>query len=211
MISEAEAAQLPPDKAVDLIFLSGLTTAKQLTSISGRGVGMDIVRSNIEKINGSILVDTRPDHGTTFKIILPLTLAIVPTLLVRVGSATFAIPLIMVTETLRIKKEETHSINGRPVIMLRNNVLPIVKLGEVFDLPMETVAQKFSYVVVVGSNKLRIGLVVDALVGEEEVVVKSLGRLIGEITGISSAAILGDGQVSLIVDVPGLLKLAGIH
>ncbi len=211
LLSEAEAAQLPAEKAIDLIFLSGLTTAKTLTNISGRGVGMDIVRSNIEKINGSILVDTQPDRGTTFKIVLPLTLAIVPTLLVRVGVATFAIPLIMVTETLRITQEDTQSINGRPVILLRDHVLPIMKLGDVFDLPMETAARKFSYVVVVGTNKMRIGLVVDALVGEEEVVVKSLGRLIGEVTGISSAAILGDGQVSLIVDVPGLLKLAGIH
>ena len=136
LLSEAEANQLPPDKGVDLIFISGLTTAKKLSEISGRGVGMDIVRSNIEKINGSILVDTRPNIGTRFQIILPLTLAIVPTLLVRVGPTTFAIPLIMVTETVRIKPEETHTINGHPVILLRNQVLPIVKLGEIFNVPM---------------------------------------------------------------------------
>jgi two-component system, chemotaxis family, sensor kinase CheA len=210
-LSETEASQLPPDKGVDLIFISGLTTAKKLSDISGRGVGMDIVRNNIEKINGSILVDTHPNVGTRFQIILPLTLAIVPTLLVRVGPTTFAIPLIMVTETVRIKPEETHTINGQPVILLRNQVLPIVKLGEIFNIAMAENTQQYSYVVVVSSNKLRIGLVVDTLIGEEEVVVKSLSGLLGEINGISSAAILGDGQVSLIIDIPGLFKLAGIH
>jgi two-component system chemotaxis sensor kinase CheA len=210
-LSELEASQLTPDKAIDLIFISGLTTAKNLTDISGRGVGMDIVRSNIEKINGSILVDTKLDVGTRFQIILPLTLAIVPTLLVRVGATSYAIPLIMVTETLRIKPQETQTINGRPVILLRNQVLPIIKLGEIFDQPMDSDVQGYSYVVVVSSNKMRIGLVVDTLLGEEEVVVKSLSSFLGEITGISSAAILGDGQVSLIVDIPGLFKLAGIH
>ncbi len=210
-ITEQEANQLPPDKAIDLIFISGLSTAKQLTDISGRGVGMDIVRSNIEKVNGTILVDSKLGIGTRFQVILPLTLAIVPTLLVRVGASTFAIPLIMVTETERIRPEETHTINGRPVILLRNQVLPILKLSEVFDLDCAESTQKYSYIVVVSSNKMRIGLVVDALIGEEEVVVKSLSKVLGEITGISSAAILGDGQVSLIVDVPGLFKLAGIH
>jgi two-component system chemotaxis sensor kinase CheA len=210
-LSEAEASQLPADKAVDLIFISGLSTARQLTDISGRGVGMDIVRNNIEKVNGSILVDTKPNAGTRFQVILPLTLAIVPTLLVRVGVSTFAIPLIMVTETERIRPEEAHSINGQPVILLRNQVLPILKLSEVFGLPGSETRQKYSYIVVVSSNKMRIGLVVDSLIGEEEVVVKSLSKVLGEIMGISSAAILGDGQVSLIVDVPGLFKLAGIH
>lgn len=211
IITELEASQMTDEKAVDLIFASGVSAAKQVTDISGRGVGMDIVRNNIEKINGSILVDTHPGIGTRFQIILPLTLAIVPTLLVRVGPITLAVPLVMVTETLRIKPDETHTINGHPVILLRNQVLPIMKLGDVFDLSMDKVVQQYSYVVVVSSNKLRIGLVVDSLIGEEEVVVKSLGGLIGDIAGISSAAILGDGQVALIVDVSGLFKLAGIN
>ena len=210
-ISEAEASQMSQEKAVDLIFISGVSAASKLTDISGRGVGMDIVRSNIEKINGSILVETHVGIGTKFQIILPLTLAIVPTMLVRVGPTSLAIPLVMVTETLRIKPEDTHTVNGRPVILLRSQVLPIMRLGDVFNIDMDDTSQKYSYVVVVSSNKLRIGLVVDSLIGEEEVVVKSLGGLIGEIAGISSAAILGDGQVALIVDVPGLFKLAGIH
>jgi two-component system chemotaxis sensor kinase CheA len=210
-MTEAEVSQLTPDKAVDIIFISGLTTASRLTDISGRGVGMDIVRNNIEKINGSILVETHPNAGTRFQIILPLTLAIVPTLLVKVGLTTFAIPLIMVTETVRIKPEDCHSVNGNPVILLRNHVLPIMKLSEVFGQPGDLNPQKYYYIVVVAANKVRIGLVVDALIGEEEVVVKSLSGMLGDIAGISSAAILGDGQVSLIVDIPGLFKLAGIH
>jgi two-component system, chemotaxis family, sensor kinase CheA len=210
-MTEAEVNQLTPDKAVDLIFISGLTTASRLTDISGRGVGMDIVRSNIEKINGSILVETHPGAGTRFQIVLPLTLAIVPTLLVRVGQTTFAIPLVMVTETVRIKPQECHSINGNPVILLRNHVLPIMKLSSVFGSASSVSSQQYLYVVVVATNKIRIGLVVDALIGEEEVVVKSLGGMLGDIAGISSAAILGDGQVALIVDIPGLFKLAGIH
>jgi len=210
-LSELEARQLPQEKAIDLIFLSGLSTAKKLTEVSGRGVGMDIVRTNIEKINGTVLVETSPGAGTQFQIILPLTLAIVPTLLVRVGSATFAIPLIMVSETVRIEPRKIKTIKGGPVILLRDEVLPILKISELFGVEEDASTQKYRYIVVVSSNKMRFGLVVDALVGEEEVVVKSLSSILGNVAGISSAAILGDGQVSLIVDVPGLVKLAGLH
>lgn len=211
LLTEEEVNALPDDKAIELIFHSGFSTASSVTDISGRGVGMDIVRANIQRINGNIQVETHPGIGTQFSIVLPLTLAIVPTLLVKVAESIFAIPLVMVAETLRLEQEEIRTIRGEPVTVLRDSVLPLIFMDEVYDLAADRRERKFLYVVVVQTGKQRVGLVVDALMGEEEVVVKALGALVGEIPGISSGAILGDGQIALIVDVPGLLFLAGIH
>lgn len=211
LITEAEALSLSDEKTIDLIFLSGLSTSKKATDISGRGVGMDIVRANIQRINGTILVDTKLGQGTQFQIVLPLTLAIVPTLLVKVKNTSFAIPLVMVAETLRLEPKDIQTIRQQPVTRLRNQVLPLMYLSDVFKIEADQRTKNHHYVVVVHSGKSRIGVVVDALLGEEEVVVKSFGSLIGDIPGISSAAILGDGHVALIVDIVGLLKLSGIH
>lgn len=173
---------------------------------------MDIVRNNIQRINGTISVETQPGCGTQFQIILPLTLAIVPTMLVELSETTFAFPLVMVASILRLEDKDVQFIRGKPVTMLRNSVLPLVKLNEVFEFPDSQQNKKgWNYVVVVHYGKLNAGIIVDRLLGQEEVVVKSLGPLIGDIQGISSAAILGDGHVALIIDVPGLLKLSGIH
>jgi two-component system, chemotaxis family, sensor kinase CheA len=210
MISEAEAAVMPDDKAIDLIFASGVSTAKTVSDISGRGVGMDIVRNNIERLNGTILVDTHPGHGSTFTISLPLTLAIVPTLLVKVTGTTFAIPLVMVIETQRLEKKNISIVSGRPVTKLRDQIISLLELSDAFHLD-QAKGNHDKFMVVVRSSKVEVGLVVDSLVGEEEVVVKSLSSLVGDSLGISSAAILGDGQVALILDVPGLYKLAGLH
>lgn len=206
IISEADAAKISDEKAVDLIFLSGFSTNDKATEISGRGVGMDIVRNNIQHINGSIQVDTQLGAGSKFQIILPLTLAIVPTLLVQVGQICFAVPLVMVLETLRLRRSDIDYILGKPVITLREQVLPLVNLRETFELDGSANGTEFYYVVVVRSGKDQAGLVVDRLVGEEEVVVKSLGALVKKTPGIASAAILGDGQVALIMDIPGLFK-----
>lgn len=210
LISEAEAAGLSEEKAVDLLFLSGVSSSEKVTDLSGRGVGMDIVRSNIERLNGSIQVETAPGKGTRFQITLPLTLAIIPTLLVQAGGITFAIPLMVVVETQRLTPSDIQAINQRPVILLRGQILPLLHLNQIFNLPPNGHLSDYSFIVVVHAGKLQMGLVVDALVGEEEVVVKSLGDLIGDIPGISSAAILGDGQVALIVDVQELFALAGV-
>jgi two-component system chemotaxis sensor kinase CheA len=213
LLTRAEAEALSDTDVVDLIFLSGLSTARAVSDISGRGVGMDIVRNNIERLNGSIQVENWPGRGAQFQIILPLTLAIVPTLLVRVGGSPFAIPLVTVTETLRLSPTEIQSVNNRPVILNRGHVLPVARLSEVFGCSSTNGPGKkqHEYVVVVRTGKMQAGLIVDALVGEEEVVVKSLGAIIGDVLGISSAAILGDGQVALIVDVQGLFKLMALH
>ena len=210
LISAEEAAGLTEEQSIDLMFMAGLSTAKKVTDISGRGVGLDIVNTNIQRINGSIHVETHPGQGTSFMIALPLTLAIVPALLVKVHQTTFAIPLVMITETFKLEDSAIKSVYQKPVTMLRESVLSLVKLSEVFDLPIGDEPRKSSFAVVVQSGKQRIGLIVDSLLGEEDVVVKSLGAFIGDIPGISSAAILGEGQVALIVDVFGLFKLAGI-
>lgn len=211
LISPVEAANMADEEAIELIFLSGLSTARTVSDVSGRGVGMDIVRSNIERLNGNILVESWPGRGSQFQIVLPLTLAIVPTLLVRVGVSTYAIPLVTVSETLRVPVKDIQTINGRPVILIREHILPIIRLAEVFNLPLpegDKASETYEYIVIVRSGKSQVGLIVDALVGEEEVVVKSLSSVIGEVTGISSAAILGDGQIALIIDVQSLFRLA---
>ena len=210
LISAEDAANLTEEQSIDLMFMAGLSTAQKVTDISGRGVGLDIVNTNIQRINGFIQVETHPGVGTCFQIILPLTLAIVPALLVRVNHSTFAIPLVMITETFRLMDSEIKYVYRKPVTMLRESVLSLVKLSDIFNVDQGTERGKHLYVVVVQSGKQRFGLIVDSLVGEEDVVVKPLGAFIGDIPGISSAAILGEGQVALIVDVFGLFKLAGI-
>ncbi len=211
LISENEAASLTPEKAINLIFLSGLSTAAKVTEVSGRGVGMDIVRNNIEGLNGSITVESLRGSGAKFEVSLPLTLAIVPTLLVRICEITFAIPLATVTETLRLSKQAIKTIRGKPVTLLRDQILTLVDMGEAFALRDGPVETGYTLVVVVGTSKCQVGLMVDELLGEQEVVVKSFNELIGDVPGVSSAAILGDGKVALIVDVQGLFKLIGLN
>ncbi len=210
LLSAEEAASLTEEKAIDLMFLAGLSTASKVTDISGRGVGLDIVSNNIQRINGSILVDNKPGLGTCFQIILPLTLAIVPALLVKVHQSTFAIPLVMITETFRLEQSAIKYVYRKPVTMLRESVLSLVSLSDIFNLPQAGETAKRMYAVVVQSGRQQVGLIVDSLVGEDDVVVKPLGAFVGDIPGISSAAILGEGQVALIVDIFGLFKLAGI-
>ena len=217
LLTEAEAAALTPAQAVDLIFAPGLSTAKTVSGLSGRGVGMDIVRSNVERLNGNVTVETWPGRGTKFQVGLPLTLAIVPALLVQtsadvagVAAPVFAIPLASVMEALHLTAGEIHTVNSRPVTLLRGSVLPLLRLSEALGFaPTDGGAASREYVVAVRWGKSTMGLRVDRLVGEQEVVIKSLGPLVGETVGVAGAAILGDGQIALIVDVPGLFKLAG--
>jgi two-component system chemotaxis sensor kinase CheA len=209
LLSPEEAAGLTDDQALDLIFWAGFSTAEKVTEISGRGVGLDIVKTNIQRVNGSVHLETWPGRGTQFEIVLPLTLAIVPSLLVRVQQSTFAIPMVMVSETVRLEQAEIKSIRQKPVILLRGNVLPLIHLSDVFNFPQIARERKHLFAVVIQSGKDRFGLIVDSLIGEEEVVVKPLGAFVGDVPGISSATILGNGQVALIVDVFNLFKLLG--
>jgi two-component system chemotaxis sensor kinase CheA len=208
LISQNEHDTMSEDEAINLIFASGLSTANQVSDVSGRGVGMDIVRNNIQKLSGSIQVETRTGKGSKFEIILPLTLAIVPTLLVQVLKQIFAIPLASVMETIKITRADIKTVNNNPVFVLRDKVLPLVSLTRVFNIQTDSSERDEWYVVVVMSGRTQIGLMVDTLLGQEEVVVKSLGPLFGEVQGIASAAILGDGKVILIMDVQDVVKLS---
>lgn len=208
LISQNEHDTMSEDEAINLIFASGLSTANQVSDVSGRGVGMDIVRNNIQKLSGSIQVETRTGKGSKFEIILPLTLAIVPTLLVQVLKQIFAIPLASVMETIKITRSDIKTVNNSPVFVLRDKVLPLVSLTRVFNIQTDSSESDEWYVVVVMSGRTQIGLMVDSLLGQEEVVVKSLGPLFGEVQGIASAAILGDGKVILIMDVQDVVKLS---
>ncbi len=202
-----EIRQMPEIEKMLFIFHPGFSTAKKITDVSGRGVGMDVVRTNIEKLNGTIEIESKKGEGTSIIIKLPLTLAIVQGLLVRNDEDVYAIPLASVLETVRLKEGDIQYINQREVIRLRDTVLPIINLTEVLDGSMNTNGAAKPYVVVVGLAEKRLGLLVDDLLGQEEVVIKSLGDYLGNTPGVAGATIMGDGRIRLIVDIAGLFNL----
>lgn len=206
VITPEEAAAMDDSQAYALIFKPGFSTAEKVTNISGRGVGMDVVRTNVEKLNGIISIESELGRGTTFFLKLPLTLAIIQALLVEISGETFAIPLVSVIETVRISTSEIHSFEGREVLKLRDRVLSLVRLDEAFDLD-ETQSEEI-YVVVVALAEKQLGFIVDKLIGQEEIVIKSLGEYIGGNPGIAGATITGNGRVRLIIDVAGVIELA---
>ena len=206
VITLDEANNMDDKQAFGLIFKAGFSTAEKITNISGRGVGMDVVRTNIEKLNGIITIDSKINEGSTFYLKLPLTLAIIQALLVEVAGETFAIPLASVVETVRITNEEIHSFEGREVLKLRDRVLSLVRLDEAFAL--DELEQDEIYVVVVALAEKQLGFIVDKLIGQEEIVIKSLGEYLGGNPGIAGATITGDGRVRLILDVSGVIEVA---
>ena len=208
LISEKEADQMSDKEAYMLIFKPGFSTAAQVTNVSGRGVGMDVVRSNIEKLNGIIEIDSEVGKGTTLKLKIPLTLAIIQSLLVSVQEEYYAIPLASVLETVRITPDEIQSVEGRSVLRLRDEVLSLVHLADLFDVERVFSMGEHAYVVIIGIAETKIGLIVDSLIGQEEVVIKSLGEYLKGIEGIAGATIRGDGRVTLIVDVGALMDMA---
>jgi two-component system chemotaxis sensor kinase CheA len=207
-IITAEVAQRISDsEAIELIFAPGFSTATAVTEVSGRGVGMDIVRTNVERLGGSVEVQSKLGQGSRFFLRLPLTLAIVQALLIKVGGGIFALPLSAITETIRVPVADIQKLQQQEAILLRGRVLPIVRLSNLFQCQSELAADARDILVVaVKVGERQIGLAVDRLLGEQEVVIKSLGDLIGDVPGLSSAAILGDGSVALIVDVPALVQ-----
>lgn len=199
-----EAERMSDREALNLIFGSGFSTAKEVSEVSGRGVGMDIVRSNLQKLGGTIDLDSTVGEGSCFTMRLPLTLAIIRGLLVRENGNVFVLPLSSVVETLFYKEDEVQSINQKEVILLRGMTTPLVRLPRLFEPSAEATPDP-GYVVIVGLAETRLGLVVQDLVGEQEVVIKSLSGFVGDLKGISGATILGDGRVALIVDVSSAL------
>ena len=205
LVTENELSRMSEKEILNLIFLPGFSTAEKVTDVSGRGVGMDVVKTNIEKLNGTIEINTELGKGTQIIIKIPLTLAIIQALLVKVADEIYAIPLVSVVEAVKISQEEVQTVEGKEIIILRDSVLPLVKLADVFDIPAEE--EVSPYVVVLAIGERRFGLVVDSLIGQEEIVIKSLGNYLTNIEGISGATIMGDGRVTLIVDVAGLANL----
>ncbi len=210
-LASADEINRMSDKEVfSYIFHPGFSTAKVVTAVSGRGVGMDVVRTNIEKLKGIIDIQSERGKGTAIIIKLPLTLAIVQGLLVEARNELFILPLASVLETVKIARADVASINRKEVIRLRDTVLPIVDLHSIFfrgASSIDLAKMTNSYVVVLGLAEKRIGLVVDHLIGQEEVVIKSLGEFLGQTQGIAGATILGDGRVRLIVDPAGIFTM----
>jgi two-component system chemotaxis sensor kinase CheA len=193
-------------EAFNLIFEPGFSTAKTVTSISGRGVGLDVVRRQIEKLNGTVTVNSERGKGTKFTIKLPLTLAIIQGLLVRVGTEIYSIPITSVIESLRLKPEDIRMIDNYEVFNIRNDVISLLRLNRLFGIKTEE-QQDYNFVVIVGTAEKKMGFMVDSLIGEEDVVIKPLRDQYTNSPGIAGASILGDGSVSLIIDVSQLLEL----
>ncbi len=193
-------------EAYNLIFEPGFSTAQEITNISGRGVGLDVVRKEMEKLNGTVTVQSSLGKGTKFIIKLPLTLAIIQGLLVRVGTEVYAIPITSVIESHRIKPEDINIIDNHEVFNVRDDVISLVRLNRLFRLETEERGD-YNFVVIVGSGDKKMGVMVDSLIGEEDVVIKPLKDKYTNSPGIAGATILGDGTVSLIIDVSQLLDL----
>ncbi len=208
IITPQEAENLSEKEAFMLIFKPGFSTAAKITNVSGRGVGMDVVKTNIEKLNGIIEVDSVPGKGSTFKLKIPLTLAIIQALLVASQEDLFAVPLSNVIETVRIVEEDIYTIEGKSVLKLRDEVLPLVNMADIFEIEKILEPEKYLYVVILGLGATKIGLIVDRFIGQEEIVIKSLGEFLKGLSGIAGATIRGDGRVTLILDVASLMKLA---
>lgn len=212
LITAEQAARMSEREAVNLIFLPGFSTAAKVTNVSGRGVGMDVVRTNIEKIGGQVDMTTRPGHGTTLRIKIPLTLAIIPALVVSCDGDRFAIPQVSLLELVRLESEAAksgiESIRGAPVYRLRGNLLPLVYLSRVLGL--EAAEQDHVNIVVLQADGRPFGLVVDAINDTEEIVVKPLGKLLKGLPCYAGATIMGDGKVALILDVMGIAQKASV-
>ncbi|MBC8237026.1 MAG: chemotaxis protein CheW [Helicobacteraceae bacterium] len=208
IITEKEADAMSDKEAFALIFKPGFSTAAQVTNVSGRGVGMDVVKTNIEKLNGIIDIDSELGQGTSIKLKIPLTLAIIQALLVGVQEEYYAIPLASVLETVRISQDEIYTVESRSVMRLRDEVLSLVHIGDIFEVDRILDAGEHAYVVVLGLGAQKLGLIVDSLVGQEEIVIKSMGDYLQGIDGIAGATIRGDGGVTLIVDVVALMQMA---
>ena len=208
ILSQEEAAQLDEQEAIELIFAPGFSSAEQITDISGRGVGMDVVRTNIKNLKGSVSTLSVLGKGTRFTLMLPLTLAIIDALMVNVAGETYAIPLDAVSETTKLESARLTDINGRHAVTLRGEVLGIVELAELLGLPHQETLPEVLSVVVIHANERRLGLVVDNLVERQEIVIKPLGSYLGDLRGLSGATIMGDGSVILILDPHEIYKMS---
>jgi two-component system chemotaxis sensor kinase CheA len=213
LISAADAERMSPQQIYQLIWLPGLSTAEKLTEVSGRGVGMDIVRSTIDELNGTTEIESEPGRGTTLCIKLPLTLAILPSLMVEIGRDVFALPLESVVEIVDVRRCDVATVCGCPTVPVRDRVVSILTLGTIFrwregnGANQTTEAETVTLVIVSEGNR-QLGLAVNRVLGEEDVVIKSIADNYRNVVGIAGASILGDGRISLILDPPALIEMS---
>lgn len=205
MISQEDADKLDDTDAVRLVFLPGFSTAEKITDISGRGVGMDVVRSKIESLSGHVDVETKIDEGSIFKIKLPLTLAIIQAMLVKVQQEMYAIPLGSIDSTINIQPTDIKTVRNKEVIVLRGEIIPIIRMEETLQVPHVKDSDEI-FVVVVHAGEAKAGIVVDNLIGQQEIVIKTLGNLFAGLKMFSGATVLGDGRVALILDVATMMQ-----
>lgn len=205
VITAEQAAQMSKRELYQLIFAPGFSTAAVVSAVSGRGVGMDVVKTNIQKLKGVIEIESEINKGTTFVIKLPLTLAIIQGLIVQVENETYALPLSNVVEVVALTDENCSTINQKRVIRIRQQVLPLLTLKSELNIPAKPTPSTAQYVVVIGLAHQRLGIVVDSLLGQEEIVIKSLGQYLGNIPAIAGSTILGDGRVIMILDIQELV------
>ncbi|MFB5664153.1 chemotaxis protein CheW [Alteribacillus sp. HJP-4] len=204
--TEEEIEKMSNQQIYSLLFSSGFSTAEQITDISGRGVGLDVVRNTFESLGGVVSVDSELGKGSRFSIQLPLTLSIIDVMLVEIGLEKYAVPLTSIVETAIVNKNDVYSAHSQKVIDFRGKVVPLVFLSETFEVPREETDDEFYSLVIINKGDKVAGLVVDSLIGQHDIVLKSLGNYLSNVFAISGATILGDGQVALIIDTNSLIK-----
>lgn len=206
LITQARADELSKNEVFGLIFVPGFSTAEKVTNVSGRGVGMDVVKTNVTKLRGIINVDSTVGQGTKIVIKLPLTLAIIQGLLVQINAETIVIPLNSVLEVIRVNNEQIYTVNQKEVIKLRESVIPLIDISGILYKEDSVEEKKWQYVVIVGLAEKTFGIKVDFLLGQKEVVIKSLGAYLGNIEGIAGSTIMGDGKVVVILDLSEIIN-----
>jgi two-component system chemotaxis sensor kinase CheA len=207
MMDEESAARLEAKECYNLIFAPGFSTKQEISDVSGRGVGMDVVKTRIEQLNGTVEIDSEQGRGSIIRIQVPLTLAIMPTLMVMLEKQIFALPLASVNEIFHLDLTHTNVVDGQLVVMIRDKALPLFYLRRwLVSGSMHEELPEEGHVVVVSIGAQRVGFVVDQLIGQEEVVIKPLGALLHGMKGLAGATITGDGRISLILDIPGLMQ-----
>lgn len=208
LMDQEAAARLNERECYNLIFQAGFSTKQEISDVSGRGVGMDVVKTRIAQMNGSVEIDSEMGRGSLITIKLPLTLAILPTLMVVLKHQPFALPLANVVEIFNLDLKHTNVVDGQLTIMVRERAIPLFYLREwlVPTSPVSDTEKQHSHVVIVNVGNIQVGLAVDELIGQEEVVIKPLGAMLQGLEGMAGATITGDGKIALIIDVPGLMR-----
>ena len=202
MVTPEVLSEMSPGQILEFTFLPGFSTAEKITDVSGRGVGMDVVKTKINSLKGVVSIESEPGQGSTITIRLPLTLAIIQTLMIQLGKETYAIPASYVEQLVNVKRSDVHFIHKQEVLSLRGEIVPLLRLQDILDTPGALNPQMDELdVVILKVGERMVGCIIDSFLGQKDVVIKSLGGFLGSIKGIAGATILGDGKVALILDI----------